>query len=405
IQTPQKGVHIYHDDGMSIEAPDMTSPPDSTQSSPQYIAVPYPTPGNFGGDCYVPDSGHTPGATIDNPCTIAPANSYALAFQTMDVSTSACNAVPANHDMGNDGVYGAQSSHVPPHVVDGVATNTSSLSTSGSDTTTITETRSLSRYSGALKTFTEPTRQLADTHGTASRDPPPSNTKHVAKQVTGMPIQTVTSEHSRRNVSNGSDRDKHAVNPTVPISCNNIPVMMSNRSGPSYTGQARRNVGHSDRPPSMPRGKHTQHVGYIDEQPSHGEVYDDNDLLAYVRKKPKRFYIGGFKPGITEDVIYRYVQKRGPTPTMVRIFPMRQRYGVVIRLNVEDDESAHLLDTPQFWPRKIVCRPWLSRGMRESSRYNRRNNPPNDTENQHSVAHNYGSYNMYEELNTSNSVD
>lgn len=32
-------------------------------------------------------------------------------------------------------------------------------------------------------------------------------------------------------------------------------------------------------------------------------IYDDEDFLQYVKKKPKRFYLGGFKPGVTPDLI------------------------------------------------------------------------------------------------------
>lgn len=183
-------------------------------------------------------------------------------------------------------------------------------------------------------------------------------------------------------------------------------------------GSRRNNVGQSDLQHSRPMESNTvrdpavrnstgDNLGQSDLQNTRfvdNDVYDgDNDLLAYIRKKPKRFYIGGFKPGITEDMIYRYVKLRGPMPTMVRIFPMRKRYGVVIRLNVEDDESAHLVGTPQFWPRKVVCRPWLSRAQFVSSTYNRRYNDRN--EHQSTDEPNYGSYNRYNELSSSYNVD
>jgi len=58
---------------------------------------------------------------------------------------------------------------------------------------------------------------------------------------------------------------------------------------------------------------------------------DIDDFSVYVRKRSKRFYVGGFKNTITERKLRAYVTSRGQTVTMVRIFPSkRNRNGVVI---------------------------------------------------------------------------
>ncbi len=98
-------------------------------------------------------------------------------------------------------------------------------------------------------------------------------------------------------------------------------------------------------------------------------------FAKHVRIPPKRYYIGGFKPSITEDKIYRYVTLRGPSVTMVRIFKSkRNQESVVIRLNVEPDVNANLIEQQYFWPQHVVCRPWVNRGSANNRRgYKKRN--------------------------------
>ncbi|MES9880602.1 MAG: hypothetical protein ABW185_06945 [Sedimenticola sp.] len=97
---------------------------------------------------------------------------------------------------------------------------------------------------------------------------------------------------------------------------------------------------------------------------------NNDDLSDYVRKRPKRYYIGGFKAGISEDRIYRYVEKRGPRVSQIKIFKSRTPNSVTIRLNVESDSNCHLVEQPRFWPRNVVCRPWISNGPRRKEYQN-----------------------------------
>lgn len=78
-------------------------------------------------------------------------------------------------------------------------------------------------------------------------------------------------------------------------------------------------------------------------------IYDDEDFLQYVKKKPKRFYLGGFKPGVTPDLIRNFVSRRGPSVTWVRIWHSRRNpNSVVIRLNIEDNNYAECITSPNF---------------------------------------------------------
>ena len=91
-------------------------------------------------------------------------------------------------------------------------------------------------------------------------------------------------------------------------------------------------------------------------------VHNAEEFLQYVKRKPKRFYLGGFKPEITHDKIKKYVQRWDPTVTWLCIWPSRRNdNNVVIRLNVEDKEYADWVTSPTFWPRGVRCRPWVDK--------------------------------------------
>ena len=104
----------------------------------------------------------------------------------------------------------------------------------------------------------------------------------------------------------------------------------------------------------------------------------DSDFAQYVRRKPKRYYLGGFLSSITHDKISRYVKKRGPTPSYISIWKSKRNVNnVVIRLNVEDNGLADWVLSPTFWPPGVTCRPWLDRNERNKGRYK----PPRDSGN------------------------
>lgn len=96
-------------------------------------------------------------------------------------------------------------------------------------------------------------------------------------------------------------------------------------------------------------------------------THDEDDFSQFVRRRTRRFYIGGFLPTITEAMIANYVSKRGPKVTNVTIFRNKRYNRATIRLNVEDDEKANRLTNDSFfWPRGITCRPWLPRNEYKS---------------------------------------
>ena len=96
----------------------------------------------------------------------------------------------------------------------------------------------------------------------------------------------------------------------------------------------------------------------------------DEEFAQYVRRKPKRYYLGGFLSSITHDKISRYVKKRGPTTSFISIWKSKRNLNnAVIRLNLEDDGLADMVLSPSFWPRGVTCRPWLGRNDRNKDRH------------------------------------
>ena len=93
---------------------------------------------------------------------------------------------------------------------------------------------------------------------------------------------------------------------------------------------------------------------------------DDGDFSEYVRRRVHSFYIGGFKRSITEVKLSVFVSNRGPTITKLLVIRNKRFDSAFVKMNVEDNEQATWLENPFFWPRGIVCRPWITQ-TRESN--------------------------------------
>ncbi len=86
-------------------------------------------------------------------------------------------------------------------------------------------------------------------------------------------------------------------------------------------------------------------------------------------QRTKRYFVGGFKPSMSEAKLYRYVERRGVSVTTIRIFRQKRYRGIVIRLNVEANNNASLVEDPYFWPRGVTCRPWVSQYRYETQKH------------------------------------
>ena len=88
---------------------------------------------------------------------------------------------------------------------------------------------------------------------------------------------------------------------------------------------------------------------------------DDIDFTSFVRKRTKRYYIGGFKSSISRDKLIAYVESKGLTVTWLNIWVSKRSGRAIIRLNVEMTEGFHMIAEPGFWPKGIKCRPWVTK--------------------------------------------
>ena len=165
--------------------------------------------------------------------------------------------------------------------------------------------------------------------------------------------------------------------------------------------------------------KHTNNAGNpITENTNSTSCADEyDDFQKFVVRRPKRFYIGGFQPNITEPLLRSYIQKRGPKVSRVTIF-RKPRYGnyVVIHVCIEDDDNTcYMTDDPCFWPQGIICKPWVSYGAFKSRQNETRTykskdyNPGRSSQTKYSRADwgqvNYIDQNRYSALDSDNDIE
>ena len=86
----------------------------------------------------------------------------------------------------------------------------------------------------------------------------------------------------------------------------------------------------------------------------------DDDFIQYVRRKPVRYYIGGFKSTISEQKLANYLLRRGITVSRINIRRYEDQDRSVIQLNV-DPEHGPSLQQRGFWPPGVYCRQWYTR--------------------------------------------
>ena len=145
---------------------------------------------------------------------------------------------------------------------------------------------------------------------------------------------------------------------------------------------------------------------------------DDGEFEQFVNKRTKSYYIGGFKPNVTEIIVSKYIERRGPKVTKVLISRNRRYGNVIVRVIVEDNEYAdNITDDPSFWPRGINCRPWIPYNANKLRRPGHRQDRHNSArDNQYARQQCYNQYeneneydfeheNRYTVLNTSAGVD
>lgn len=141
-----------------------------------------------------------------------------------------------------------------------------------------------------------------------------------------------------------------------------IPVLVSTR-------KQDRNNSH---PTFVSSVRTVRNIPLSDSSGTAADADNDDDFVTHIRRRTKRFYVGGFFPSITEGKIVNYAKRNGVHVTWVNIRRYERQNRAVVRVNVDSKNGFRLLERG-FWPTGVTCRPWYSKGQFE----NRYLNPVN----------------------------
>jgi hypothetical protein len=86
----------------------------------------------------------------------------------------------------------------------------------------------------------------------------------------------------------------------------------------------------------------------------------ESDFIGVEKHRTKQLYLGGVHEGVNEQLIVNYMEKKGISPTFVRLFKSKRKGTVAVRVNVKlsDFETVSVND---FWPKHVYAREWISK--------------------------------------------
>ncbi|MCG7879140.1 MAG: hypothetical protein N0C90_22820 [Candidatus Thiodiazotropha endolucinida] len=233
-------------------------------------------------------------------------------------------------------------------------------------------------------------RRLTVGHEAAMSDSRNSGISNIQQVNQNMPITDYSTDHFNCAVSNrfdelasGGEQRSHNEHTDTDVhshfgseSRTEIPVVISRRENGRVRSrpQSRHNVR------QRTRIQQSEQQLDIDMANDVADVDNDDDFVTHVRRRTKRYYVGGFLPSISEKKIRNYASRRGVTLTWVNIHRYEQQNRAVIRVNV-DSEFGYRLMEYGFWPKGVTCRPWFSKGHYENRYLNKSyDNRGRDTE-------------------------
>jgi hypothetical protein len=110
---------------------------------------------------------------------------------------------------------------------------------------------------------------------------------------------------------------------------------------------------------NSPNKQHSQEVHR--DHSATSSVNDNHDLFVGVEKRRiKRLYLRGVCEGVTDKLISNYINKKGITPTFVRLMKSKRKGTVAVRVNVLSEDFDRALEK-DFWPKHVYVREWLSK--------------------------------------------
>lgn len=107
------------------------------------------------------------------------------------------------------------------------------------------------------------------------------------------------------------------------------------------------------------------HVGteIVNDAPSdlrHDQVEDSGSFVGVERRSIKRVYLGGVREGVNVGLITTFMERKGTSPTFVRLFSSKRKGTVAVRVNVNKEDFDRVLEN-EFWPEHVYARPWVSK--------------------------------------------
>jgi hypothetical protein len=184
------------------------------------------------------------------------------------------------------------------------------------------------------------------------------NSAYVGQSEQSSSTCTVISSPANNSVHHQQNKqsafiyeDPRSAGQPIPVRCN----------GSTRTAPRAKSTGDNVRATHSDRGAAAFNVNHPPSTTSRFVADEEEDYSVYVRRKVKRFYVGGFKSNMTIDKFINYVERRGVTVTWVKFFEIRNSNRITIRLNIDADEkNCDSVLSDWFWPKNVTCRPWMS---------------------------------------------
>ena len=79
-----------------------------------------------------------------------------------------------------------------------------------------------------------------------------------------------------------------------------------------------------------------------------------------IRKNYKQFFLSGIAKNVNEDQIFLYLVERNVTPRNTTIFQSKRVETISVKIRIPSASSAIVLQE-DFWPKFILCKPWLQK--------------------------------------------